>query len=300
MQRPGEVFAPVRIADQKRMQADRHHAAGRGALLVEHVELIADHLAENLRALMQIEERRNVVDLHRIGHGDHRALLHPHRVGLVIVDPVADIVDAVLGQDIERAHGLAQSRAEPAARRFADALGDRSHDCLDERAFLRFRLAGEQGGIVVAMAHPLPVEFSSLFDDARIALADVGVQRDGPFDAVALHHLHHPPDADAHPVVAPRIVQDIRVDRQIGQPRRWPVEQKMLDVRDHPDGDASAVRPRQTRPVDDRGIVEAVVLGRHGWLRRRDLSRAATGRCGNARLGRLGGSLAVAVWRRVS
>ena len=35
--------------------------------------------------------------------------LHLHRIGLLVVDPVADVFDAVLGEDVERAHGLAQA-----------------------------------------------------------------------------------------------------------------------------------------------------------------------------------------------
>ena len=45
-----EIFAAVRIADQEWVQANRHHAAGLGAILIEHVELIADHLPEELGA----------------------------------------------------------------------------------------------------------------------------------------------------------------------------------------------------------------------------------------------------------
>src|SRR4029077_13317820 len=49
----GKILRPVRMADQEWMRADRHHAAGLGAVLIKHVELIADHLSEPLRALMQ-------------------------------------------------------------------------------------------------------------------------------------------------------------------------------------------------------------------------------------------------------
>src|SRR5258708_7679148 len=58
-----EIFAAVRMADQERVQADRHHAAGLGAVLVEHVELVADHPPEAFRALMVLEHRRDVVHL---------------------------------------------------------------------------------------------------------------------------------------------------------------------------------------------------------------------------------------------
>src|SRR5262245_52890843 len=62
-ERPIEVFAAVRMTDQEGMQADRHDAPGLGAVLIQYVELIADHLAERLRGLTLVEERGNVVHL---------------------------------------------------------------------------------------------------------------------------------------------------------------------------------------------------------------------------------------------
>src|SRR5262249_46373613 len=82
-------------------------------------------------------------------------------------------------------------------------------DLLDECTLFGFRLAREQGRVVVAVPHPFPAEVPALFDDARIARAHIGVERDRAFDAIALHHFHHPPDADAHAVVAPRIVEHV-------------------------------------------------------------------------------------------
>src|SRR5688500_8503292 len=49
-QRLVEVSGAVRHADQERVQAYRHAAAGLGAVLVENVELITDHLRELLAA----------------------------------------------------------------------------------------------------------------------------------------------------------------------------------------------------------------------------------------------------------
>ena len=264
-QRLGEIFAPVRHADQERMQADRHHAAGLGAVLVEDIELVADHLPEGLGALVQVEQRRNVVDLRRIGQRDHRALLHPHRIGLLVVDPVADVFDAVLGEDVERAHGFAQGRAEPAARRLSDALGDGLHHLADQGALFLFGLLVDQDRVGDAVAHPLPAELVALLDDAWVLVADVGVERDRALEAVLLHDLHHPPDADADAVVTPGVVQHVGIEAEpaVGHARRGPVEQEVLDVRDHPERDPRAVRPFELRPVDDRRIVEPAVLERH-------------------------------------
>src|ERR1700751_2858554 len=96
---------------------------------------------------------------------------------------------------------------------------------------------------VGAVAHPFPAEIFAFFDDARIARAHVGVQRDRAFDTVSLHHFHHPPDADAHAVVAPGIVDHVGIDRQVGQPGGRAVEQETLEIGDHPDGAGAPVRP---------------------------------------------------------
>src|SRR5215216_3361574 len=101
-----EVLAAMRMPDQERVETDRHHAAGLGAVLVEHIELVADHAAEILRTLLELEESRNVIDLGRIGQRDHRPRVDPHRIRLLVVHPVADVFDAVFGQEVERAMAL--------------------------------------------------------------------------------------------------------------------------------------------------------------------------------------------------
>src|SRR5215472_8116782 len=71
-QRTVEVLAAVGMANQKRMEADRHDAAGLGAVFIKYVELVADHPAEHCRVLALVEEHWNVVELDGIGHRQHR------------------------------------------------------------------------------------------------------------------------------------------------------------------------------------------------------------------------------------
>src|SRR5204863_8476910 len=110
-QRLSEVFAAVGMADQEWMQADRHDPTGLGTIFIEHVELIANHPAEGLRGLTLVEERGNVVQLDGLRHREHRPGLYPHRIRLLVIDPVADVLDAVFGQNVERAVRFAQRRA---------------------------------------------------------------------------------------------------------------------------------------------------------------------------------------------
>ncbi len=161
---------------------------------------------------------------------------------------------------------LGERRPEPAARPRAGALLDCVDDVVDDLLLFILGLAVDQRRVVVTVAHPFPAELLAALDDARIFAADVGVERHGALDAVFFHHLHHAPDADAHAVVAPGVVQHVRHElrghRSNG--RGWSVEQKMLDVRNDPERYARAVRPAQRLTVDDGGIREPIMLLRSG------------------------------------
>ena len=162
--------------------------------------------------------------------------------------------------------GFAQRRAEPAARLLAGARFDGIDDVLDQLLFLLLGLAVDQCGIVAAMAHPFPSKLLADLDDAGIVTTYVGVQRDGTFDAVLSHHVHHPPNADADAVVAPGIIQHVgneacghRSDR-CGRP----VEQEMLDIGNDPDRHARAVWPAQRLAVHDGRVGISILLLRGG------------------------------------
>ena len=106
----------MRHADQIRMQADRHDPAGLRALGVERIELAfyrSDELLD--RAVARLQKRR-IVDLVGIGDRDQLSAADIHEERLVVADPVGDILDAVVGQIVERVPGLGQTRAEPAGR----------------------------------------------------------------------------------------------------------------------------------------------------------------------------------------
>ena len=97
-ERLGEVFAPVGMPDEERVQADGHDSSGLGAIFVEHVKLIANHAAKHLRALFEVQKGWNIVNLNRIRNLDHQARFDAHRVGLLIVDPIADVLDSAFGE----------------------------------------------------------------------------------------------------------------------------------------------------------------------------------------------------------
>ena len=55
------------MADQEGMEADRHHPAGLGAVLVEPVQLVAQHPTVRCRAVMQM--RKAVMSLSSTEYG---------------------------------------------------------------------------------------------------------------------------------------------------------------------------------------------------------------------------------------
>src|SRR5579859_804596 len=121
------------------------------------------------------------------------------------------------------------------------------------------------------MPHPFPAELVSCLNDARIVNANLRVKRNGSPNAVALHDVHQPPDSHAHTVVTPGIIQHIGNEARSGicHGSRRAIEKKVLNVRNYPYGDASAVRPAQRFSVHNCGIRKTgLVL----WVSSRQLS----------------------------
>jgi hypothetical protein len=80
------------------MNRNRHHSSAALPFLVENIELVNDGLHEIGAAVAFAKEKRNVVDLHRIRNRYQLSRLDLHRIGLVIVTPVAQITNPLLGQ----------------------------------------------------------------------------------------------------------------------------------------------------------------------------------------------------------
>src|SRR5258705_7760015 len=84
-----QIFDPQRLAGDHGMQRHAHHPRLLAAVGVEHVELV-DHRPEILLAGVALADiERDVVDLVAIGDREHLSRLDLHRIGLVVVVPVA-------------------------------------------------------------------------------------------------------------------------------------------------------------------------------------------------------------------
>src|SRR5262245_19656521 len=76
------------------MQRNAHDTRLLAAVGVERIELI-DHRAQILLASVTLaDEQRDVVDLVAVGNCEHFSRLDLHRIGLVVVIPVAAILHA--------------------------------------------------------------------------------------------------------------------------------------------------------------------------------------------------------------
>src|SRR6266481_4750126 len=119
-----EILDPQRLARDHGMQRNAHDARLLAAVGIERIELV-DHGPEVLFARVALADvERDVVDLVAIRDGEHLSRLHFHRIGLIVVVPVAAIVHALFGENVERVVGLDQPRAQPSARPFPGRLLD--------------------------------------------------------------------------------------------------------------------------------------------------------------------------------
>src|SRR5262249_54503155 len=133
----------------------------------------------------------NVVNLYRVGHGDQPAVLDMHLVRLVVVAPVADVFDALLGQSVRGIKSLRQAGAHPAARCFAGEFLNGLDGAADDGAFVRF---GINSPLDKTVSHHLPAGGKTVLDKLRVAQANRGIEADGGANAMAVQYLFQPPE----------------------------------------------------------------------------------------------------------
>ena len=185
---------------------DAHHARAFGPFPVQGVELVPGSL-EYLGGLVILGQvDRDVVKLQGVGHRHQPSVFHLHLVGLVVVAPIADVLDALFDQDVRRLEGLGQAGTHPTPGRRAGEFLDCADGLADGFPLIGF---GVDDSLDEAVGHHLPSRFEALLHQMGIGVAHRRVQANGRPNAVAVQHLFHPPEAHPHAIVVPGIVGDI-------------------------------------------------------------------------------------------
>lgn len=87
---PIKVAVAERLADDERVQRQRHDATRVLGVLIELIELV-DHRFQELRAGIALtHEHRHIVEFYRVGNAEHP--VDVQRIRLIVVRPVQDVV----------------------------------------------------------------------------------------------------------------------------------------------------------------------------------------------------------------
>ncbi len=245
----------MRHADHERVQRDRHHPARMCAFTVQHVEVALEHVGVVVGLVTAPAERALVMGLlpeRQRYHAPAVPLFHIEEERLVVVEPVRRVGDPFLGQMLEGLRRLRHRRAKPAGGPAPGRMGNGIEGGADHGTLgVRLDLV-QRTRVALAVANHAPAKVEHALDDARMVVADLGVERGGTRHAETIEHVHHAEHTDAIPVVGARPARHVwDVARRL---RYRLVVREELEVHVDPHRDARAVRPGQRWPVDDRRI----------------------------------------------
>ncbi len=225
------------------MDRNMHYARNRRTLAIKSIELVANDIAEFLRREVRGLERVLVIDAIAVRYRDQRLFGDMHQIGLIVVrSPVRDIVDAFLGQMVQRFPCLLQAWAKPAARPGAGDAFDRVEGRPDHRAlFLRWNFV-QPAGVRLIVTHPLPAALVAFLDDLGMLKANITVKCHAGAQLVAIENLHNAEYAHAVAIV-PHGPSGNVGNLAGADPTRPRFERKELDIGDDPERDPGSIRP---------------------------------------------------------
>ena len=120
------------------------------------------------------EHHRDVVELDRIRQCDERPVRGADLRRLVVIDPVADILDPGGGEQVRGLLGFGQPRAEPADRARPGKPLEHSERAVDHRLLV---LDLVDRHLLPGMAHEFPAGLARRPRDPLVILADPGIDR---------------------------------------------------------------------------------------------------------------------------
>ena len=172
-----ERIDAVRLPDDERMKRHAYDHAVLRALAIKLIEARLHHRRPLVGRIAANAHDADVVDLGRVGDRDKPAVANFDRDRLIIRHHVDGVFDAELRQQIEERFGRADGGREPAGDVLAAVPPYRFDAVADDLPDFVFGHAGDQPGVVDAVAEQLPLQPDALVDDLGHVVAHRGVQR---------------------------------------------------------------------------------------------------------------------------
>ena len=221
----------------------------------------------------------HVVDVHAIGDREQPAFFHLHGIGLIVVIPIPDVLNPLLGQQIGRVERFRQAWPQPSERLFARGLLDGAEHLPDGLSFVLKREIGESLTIRDPMPHQLPSAFLHLLDGVGERLAHSGIQSHGGSHPERVQRVRDPPQPHPDAVVSPGVIDHIGDDvtglRRIGHAGPG-LEIPNFHVGNDPDRERLAIRPLERPSLQDERIFVAIGPAHGRALGLREEARTGT------------------------
>ncbi len=248
-----------------------------GAVAMEHVEALDQEPLVAIDLHASFPQRMDVVELQHDGQRDELAARSLHAVRLLVVDPVADVPDAGLREQLRGTRGLPVLRTHPAGRGSARGL----HQRLDRGAYVvaLFALghpARDHSARRHAVTDQLAAARLAVTHESRVVLRGERIHRHRGRDAVPGQYIEDPKDPDPVAVLAmgeTRIVGKRpwpESSRQLRRPeaslRRLPL--LVVEAQEHAQRHSGLIGPAQHAAGGDRRPRIVLVIHAGAALRR--------------------------------
>jgi hypothetical protein len=263
-----QMSQPMGLADDVRMQRNSHHQSVARALRQHLIEMVDDHPREGGSFYLPADDHRNIIDLLRIRQREDGPASRAHDDRLIVHAPIEQIGVAGLGEEIRRDGAFRNPRPEPTCWRGALAPRNRGGRLGDQRPLGGFVERALLFGIAAAVADEFIAPRPKRLGESGRAFIDIGVDKHAGRESKFVEKIDQPPSADAVAIIAPGVVQNVRLraaGRKLGAVPL--TERKVLEIDGDINGEACSVRPVVPRPAADRRIFVAAVALDHALAR---------------------------------
>ena len=240
----------MRLPDKPGMQTQgQQAAAGPRGLGAEQIAGIADLLDPGVFRVQIVLQHEAIFDFRGQRQRRQPPLRRLERVGQIVVDPVAQVGHAVLGEKLRRVLALVAAGAEPARDRLPARGAQRRQAALDQIGLNAWVHAAVMRAIhVPAVADDLTLAGGDL-DQQRRALGELGVNGEAGAQVALRQGVKDPIDTYPVAVVAQGVVAQIGIGHAHTARRREGqallIEREILHTDVDPQRQAGAAGPAQ-------------------------------------------------------